>query len=395
MLTIVNNHARGLGTAVFPCILYAQASATLTGRVVDPDGSAVAGAASRSKTAWPVSSTRRSPMATARSPSRTCLFKPVRCASQRRASRRNRSIALRSNIPVALEVRLALAMHAESVQVTASDEAPLVDPQATGTRAELNARAIERMPLATGTRGLESVLLSFPGFAADANGAIHPRGAHNQMTYVIDGMPVTDQLTGAFGTAVDAAWSRASSSTPATSRPSSAENFRRGQHHHAFRHRLRTPLPGSLETAAGGFDTLSERVQAGGGTPRFGYFGSFHAVKSHRFLDQVSLDNLHNGGNAERGFARLDWQAGARDALRFNLMSGARRSSRQPALPARRRAGPAPVARDYSRASGGCTRPARARPSTPPRPGAPRWRSSFRAPAIRPSPRPRRATSPP
>jgi len=46
--------------------------------------------------------------------------------------------------------------------------------------------------------GLESVLVTFPGFAQNANGAIHPRGAHNQMTYVLDGMPITDQLTGAF-----------------------------------------------------------------------------------------------------------------------------------------------------------------------------------------------------
>ena len=178
-----------------------------------------------------------------------------------------RTIALRSNIPVALEVRLALAMHAESVQVTAFDEAPLVDPQATGTRAELNARAIERMPLATGTRGLESVLLSFPGFAADANGAIHPRGAHNQMQYVIDGMPVTDQLTGAFGTAIDASVVRDHRALhrqhPGRVR---RESFRRGQHHHAFRHRLGARFAGSLATAAGGFDTFSERVQAGGGT---------------------------------------------------------------------------------------------------------------------------------
>ena len=77
------------------------------------------------------------------------------------------------------------------------------DAESTGTRTELNSTATRRLPLAPGTRGLESMLLTFPGFAANANGAIHPRGAHNQMTYVIDGMPVSDQLTGAFANAVD------------------------------------------------------------------------------------------------------------------------------------------------------------------------------------------------
>ena len=68
---------------------------------------------------------------------------------------------------------------------------------------QLTASAIERLPVPNGARGLEGVLLTFPGFAANANGAIHPRGAHNQMTYVVDGMPISDQLTGAFANAVD------------------------------------------------------------------------------------------------------------------------------------------------------------------------------------------------
>jgi hypothetical protein len=59
------------------------------------------------------------------------------------------------------------------------------------------------MPVQIGSRGMESLLLSFPGFAANANGAIHPRGAQNQMTYVVDGMAITDQLTGSFATSID------------------------------------------------------------------------------------------------------------------------------------------------------------------------------------------------
>ena len=308
----------------FPCVSWAQASATLTGRVVDPDGSAVAGArvALENRVAGFERQTLtdgEGAFAFANVPFQTCSLR----VGAPGFAPDTRTVVLRSNIPVTLEVRLALAAHAESVQVAAFAEAPLIDAQATGTRTELNAGAIDRMPLATGTRGLESVLLSFPGFAADANGAIHPRGAHNQMQYVIDGMPVTDQLTGAFGTAIDASvvetielftgnipaefGGKVSGVASITTRSGMGSGRR---------------FTGSLETGAGGFDTLSERVQAGGGTDRFGYFGSFHAVKSNRFLDQVSLDNLHNGGNAERGFARLDWHAGPRDALRFNLMSG-------------------------------------------------------------------------
>src|SRR6184192_3290444 len=89
------------------------------------------------------------------------------------------------------------------VTVSAIEGRRLVDSEATGTRAEINAGSLDKLPFATDSRGIEAALLSFPGFAADANGAIHPRGAHNQMTYVIDGVPIGDQLTGAFASALD------------------------------------------------------------------------------------------------------------------------------------------------------------------------------------------------
>lgn len=59
------------------------------------------------------------------------------------------------------------------------------------------------MPVTVTSRGLEAVLVASPGFAQNANGAIHPRGAHNQMTFVVDGLPISDQLTGAFANALD------------------------------------------------------------------------------------------------------------------------------------------------------------------------------------------------
>ena len=78
-----------------------------------------------------------------------------------------------------------------------------MDPEETGTHLQMNQTDIDKLTRQGDSRGLESVLVTFPGFAQNANGAIHPRGAHNQMTYVVDGMPITDQLTGAFGNALD------------------------------------------------------------------------------------------------------------------------------------------------------------------------------------------------
>jgi hypothetical protein len=310
---------------LLPCAwVQAQTSATLEVRTWDPQGGAVEN--SRVTLANSIAGYERT-LTTAAGGSATFQNVPFNSYSIR-VERDGfapvvRNVALRSNTPVSLEVRLELGSQADEVQVVASEAAGLIDSEATGTRMELAAAAIEQMPVQAGTRGLESVLLSMPGFAADANGAIHPRGAHNQMTYVIDGMPISDQLTGSFGNAIDlnmvqavelytgnipAEYGSKISGVAVITTPSGLGSQR------AF--------TGSLEVAGAQFDTLSTAARFSGEQKRFGYFASLSAMRSHRFLDQVSFENWHNGGNAERAFTRLDYQAGPRDTLRLNLMAG-------------------------------------------------------------------------
>lgn len=235
----------------------------------------------------------------------------------------SRDAVLRTNVPVTIDIRMALAEVREAVTVTARGTADLLDLEATGTSTSLSAGAMHNIPAPLGSRGLETYLLTFPGFALNANGAIHPRGAHNQMTFVIDGMPISDQLTGAFSTALDpnlvdnlelhtgnipAEFGAKVSGVAAISTRSAAGSGRR--------------FFGSTQLSAGQFDTLESTTQFGGERRRLAWFASVFAVKTHRFLDQVSLDNLHNGGNSERGFLRLDYQPSDRDTLHLNVMSG-------------------------------------------------------------------------
>jgi hypothetical protein len=69
-----------------------------------------------------------------------------------------------------------------------------------------------------------------------------------------------------------------------------------------------------------------------------GYFGSATAMRTDRFLDRVSLDNLHNGGRFARGFGRIDMMPTSRDMIRLHGMGG--RSHFEVAnLPSQERAG--------------------------------------------------------
>ncbi len=308
--------------------VFAQSTATIAGAVADPSGAPVPAATvvvenSVTKFRAQAETGQDGTFAVRNIPFHTYNVSVTRAGFQTHVE----TVSLRSAVPAGLNVRLALAASSESVTVTASSEL-LVDPEETGTHIQMNQADIEKLALQTGNKGIESVIVSFPGFVQNANGAIHPRGAHNQMTFVIDGMPISDQLTGAFANAVDPNIVQTvelfTGNVPVEygAKVSGVANI-------TTKSGLGTgrKFSGNVLVNAARFDLLSQVAQVAGEQGRFGYSAIVNTSKSHRYLDSVSLDNLHNGGNNQRGFLRLDWQAGARDIVRFNAMAG--RSSYQ------------------------------------------------------------------
>ena len=302
----------------------AQVTATLAGQITDPAGAAVPGA--QVSVNNPITRFHRE-VTTGENGQFQITGIPFHTyqitVSKPGFTSETRTISLQSNVPTNLSVFLQLQESRTSVTVSSSEKSMLVVPEETGTRMQMNQSDIDKMATGTGNRGLETVLVSMPGFSQNANGAIHPRGAHNQMTYVIDGMPINDQLTGAFANAVDpnivqtvelftgnvpAEFGNKVSGVASITTKSSAGLGRR--------------FGGSTTISAAGFDMLSQVTVVAGEAGKFGYSAVINTMKSHRYLDQVSIDNLQNGGNSERAFARFDYQAGPRDILRLNLIAG-------------------------------------------------------------------------
>jgi len=232
-----------------------------------------------------------------------------------------RAVDALSTVPVDLAITLAIETLASTVTVT--PVAPLVDDVSGGTRHQLGSQRIETLPAAVGSRGIEAVLATFPGFAVNANGAIHPRGAHNQMTYLIDGLPVSDQLTGAFANALDAGivhsvelmtghipaefGGKVSGVAVVTTRSGAG---------------VGRPVAGDVTVSGAGFGTSQLAAQAGGGTAAAGYFVSGTLMRTSRFLDQITRDNLHNDGGFGRFFGRGDLSPSPATRLRVNVMGG-------------------------------------------------------------------------
>ena len=301
-----------------------QTTATLSGSITDPSGAAVAGARvtlSNAVTGYENSAESKAdggfqlvsiPLRTYRLSAHADGFRSY-----------EQTITFSNAAAQAVPIRLEVLTNTTSAIVSAFETVSLVTPEDTGTRAQINQREIERLALSVGNRGLESVVQTFPGFAQNANGAIHPRGAHTQMSFLIDGMPITDQLTGAFANSVDpnivqnveiftgnipAEFGAKVAAVVNVNTKSGFDSNRR--------------FTGSTALSAAGFGTLGQVTQFAGESERFAFSGLVNTMRSDRYLDSVSLDNLHNGGQSTRGFLRLDYQASSRDILRLNVLFG-------------------------------------------------------------------------
>jgi outer membrane cobalamin receptor len=301
----------------------AAQTATLSGRITDPSGTPLIASVTLEQPLTRYRTQAQSTSEGAFKINNIPLQDYILTISRDDFSSLKRTVSLRSPVALELDLRLELAAVSAEVIVSGFNPVELIDAEATGTRTALSMRSSESLPIPVGNRGLEAVLLSFPGFAQNANGAIHPRGAHNQMTWVVDGLPISDQLTGAFASSLDPNMVETielfTGNIPAEygAKVSGVASIitRTGQG-------TGRAFGGSTQLSAASFDTLSNVTQFWGEKGRLAYFGSFFGLKTNRFLDAVSLDNLHNGGDSQRAYARVDYHVSEKDSLRFHAMGG-------------------------------------------------------------------------
>lgn len=227
-------------------------------------------------------------------------------------------IDVHSQLPLVVPV----ALKPEGAVVVVEENLRLVEDHPS-THLDIDKSAIERTPAAVQSRAMESILLATPGFVADENGRFHFRGSHGQMTYVVDGIPVSDQLHATFSNSLDPSQVESLEvitggiSAEYGGKPVVVVNV-------TTKSGLGTPngFEGEASFGASRFRTAEASFSARGGTASFGWFASGAASQSDRFLDPVNFENLHNHGKTGRLFSRFDWILGSRDTLRVSLSGG-------------------------------------------------------------------------
>ncbi len=229
----------------------------------------------------------------------------------------HRNLEVHSTLPQVLD----LVLLEGQMTVVVEDKSSLVEDHA-ASHLDVDQNLIDKIPTASQSRAMESVLLATPGFIADENGRFHFKGSHGQVTYVIDGVPVSDQVGAASSNGLDA--SNVESLEVVTGgisaeyggKPAAVVNM-------TTKTGLGQPgLAGDVTFGASRFSALETSLSVKGGTDSFGYFATASANRSHRFLDPVSFENLHNQGSSKRFFSRFDWLLSSKDTLRFSVSGG-------------------------------------------------------------------------
>jgi Carboxypeptidase regulatory-like domain len=231
-------------------------------------------------------------------------------------------VSIRSSLPIQVNAKLALSAAATTINVEAEGNDLLeVTPSA---HVDADRNQLSSLPTFDPGAGLsQAITYSTGGVAADANGFFHPLGDHAQVTFVVDGQPISDQQSKVFSTqlptsaiqsmqlttgAPDAEFGDKSSLIDQVTTRSGLGAMRQF---------------GSVETYYGSFGSVGADVSYGYGNEKVGNFLALDGARSGRFLDTPEFSAFHDKGNNETIFDRFDLQPTSADALHLNLF-GAR-----------------------------------------------------------------------
>ena len=226
-------------------------------------------------------------------------------------------IDVRSSVPV--EVKIALQIAGSSATVTVEGGADLLENDST-FHTDVDRALFEKLPLESASSSVSSlVTLSTPGVAADSNGLFHGLGDHAENSFSVDGQPITDQQSKVFSNQIplDSIQSLEviSGAPPAEFGDKTSlvikVTTRSGQG-------VTTPH-GSITGSYGAFGTAETGFDLAYGGEKWGNFIAASGLNSGRFLDGPEFTVMHDKGNEENIFDRVDYQLSTADSVHLNL----------------------------------------------------------------------------
>jgi hypothetical protein len=216
-----------------------------------------------------------------------------------------------------LKIALKIGSASSSVQVEAG--ADLVETEPT-THTDVDRGLFEKLPLESNSSSLSSlVTLASPGVAADSNGLFHGLGDHASNSFSIDGQPITDQQSKVFSNQLPL------NSVQSMEVIEGAPPAEYGDKTSLVivvdtRSGLGANKPrGDVAASYGTFGTSTGSFDLAYGGKSWGNFISLDALNTGRFLDPPEFAVMHDKGNQENLFDRVDYKPSSIDTLSINL----------------------------------------------------------------------------
>ena len=226
-------------------------------------------------------------------------------------------VEVRSSVPVEVKATLALAGSMTTVTIEGGED--LVENDST-FHTDVDRALFEKLPLESSSSSVSSlVTLSTPGVAADSNGLFHGLGDHAENSFSVDGQPITDQQSKVFSNQIplDSIQSLEviSGAPPAEFGDKTSlvikVTTRSGQG-------VTTPH-GSFTTSYGSFNSPEAGFDLAYGNQKIGNFIALSGLDSGRFLDPPEFKVMHDNGNEENLFDRVDYQLSNNNSIHLNL----------------------------------------------------------------------------
>ena len=227
-------------------------------------------------------------------------------------------VELRSVLPVTLTIPLQAVVEAQTVTVreTAGD---LVETDST-FHSDVEKNQLDRLPMPTESAGVSAaVTAETPGVSADSNNMMHGLGDHASNTIAVDGQSNSDQTSKTFSNQIP---ENSIQSMEVIAGAPPAEfggktslvvkvNTRSGQG-------VTTPT-GSLTASYGSFGTTNASFDLAYGGQNWGNFIVISGTDGGRFLDAPEFAVMHDKGNTENLFDRLDYQIASGNSVHLDL----------------------------------------------------------------------------
>jgi hypothetical protein len=229
----------------------------------------------------------------------------------------SQSVEVRSTVPVTANVTLQVGSTSTTVDVTAtSGDLIETDPVA---HTDVDRDLFEKIPL-EGTSSVSSLItLASPGVSADSNGLFHGMGDHASNSFSVDGQPITDQQSKVFSNQIPLDSVQSLEVIPGAP-PAEYGGKTSLVIVATTRSGLGNPKPhGEVTASYGSFGSSNVGFNLADGSQTVGNFISANVMDTGRFLDPPEFHAMHDKGNEENLFDRIDYQVTKADSVRLNL----------------------------------------------------------------------------